>query len=457
MKRLKIRTRMTLLYTGMLMIFMIICFSIIWILFAQKLDQTARSQIMQDASTIANQVEYEEEHQAWDIDIDDDELENINVHNLFSIYSLDNEILSRNHKQNWIEILEKDFDGVRVIDHNDLPWLAYDMPVYDDGEEIAWLRIIAPMSGTIEVNNDLRTMFFWSLLMGLLFSIICGQWIARRALAPIKQIIATAQEIEQGDLSQRIGLKNTDEIGELASAFDSMVDTVENSFQREKQLTSDASHELRTPISIIMAYAEEGLQNNAMAQEEYREIFDVIYQKSTEMNQMLSQMLWFARNCENESSLQMEKLDISIITKDIAQEMEIQAELKQISIETDIQNDLYVYADLMLFTRMTINLIDNAIKYGKENGHIWITLKQDKNYIIMSIRDDGQGIDQKELPDIFERFYQSDQSRSSRGIGLGLSMVAAIVKKHSGQIEVKSKLGEGTQFVLQFPMIEDIK
>lgn len=458
MKSWKIKTRMTFLYTVMLMLFMFLFFFAASFVFSRTLVSEAENRIQKDARIIAEEVEMEDGELT--IDLEDDELDNIDPSILFSIYTKTNDLYARNHRQNWVEIITQEMGRIRPIEHDDAQWMVYDTEVWEDGQHIAWLRVASPLSTIASATRQFRLIFIGGLFIALIFSIIVGQWIAQRSLSPVSSIIKTAKSISEGDLSQRLHFEHAhDEIGELAKTFDHMLDNVEASFRREKQFTSDASHELRTPIAIIMAQAEEALYHDDATKQDYREALSIVHQKSEEMHQMLSQLLWLARGYEQTQTLEMDELDMDIVLEDIADEMALRAKEKNIHITLDLEAAVQMRVNLMLFTRMMINILDNAIKYGKENGHITIQMRRitenEHPFLRLCVADDGRGISEKDLPHIFERFYRVDGARTGEGSGLGLSLVKWIVNCHHGTIDAQSEEGVGSQFILLFPLKEE--
>lgn len=200
-----------------------------------------------------------------------------------------------------------------------------------------------------------------------------------------------------------------DEIHYLADTFDLMLDELENAFLREKQFTSDVSHELRTPVSVICAQSEALLENTSLPKE-LRSQAEVIYRKSHQISTLISHLLLLSRADQNRAILTFEYLN------------------------------LFACVDETAYSRLLINLLSNAVTYGKENGNVWISLTPADSDILLQIRDDGIGMSEEILSHIWERFYRADSSRTGDDhFGLGLSMVQWIVTAHGGTITVQSK------------------
>lgn len=279
-----------------------------------------------------------------------------------------------------------------------------------------------------------------------------GYFLSNRALTAIDIISATAEKISQSNLSKRIEIAHhrEDEIGRLVKTLNNLLARLENSFYRQKQFNADVSHELRTPISVIKAHVDDALELDQHLTTEQKNIFLTIKNQVDQMNSMISQMLILARADDNNVKLDKEKFDLIIVIAAVIEEMNLQAAEKDIKIESNFkqQSEFLVKADLSLITQLLLNLVDNAIKYTRSGGKIKISLTDLNNYYKISVIDNGIGIKDTDLNNIFKRFYRVDKSRSRQygGTGLGLSICKWIVDMHGGEITVKSNWGSGTEF-----------
>ena len=230
-----------------------------------------------------------------------------------------------------------------------------------------------------------------------------------------------------------------------------MFNRLQTSFENEVQFTSDVSHELRTPISVIISQSEYGL-NHTESKEKMENSLKSVLKESIKMSQMISQLLMLSKMDKGHQKLNIEKVNLSELLDIIIDTQQIAADKKNIKINSVISPDIVIPADEILIMRLFINLITNAVNYGKENGYINIELFRFKDKIISKISDNGIGIAQENINKIWTRFYQVDSSRSSDSSGLGLSMVKWIVEAHKGSISVKSELNKGTSFTVELPL-----
>ena len=284
----------------------------------------------------------------------------------------------------------------------------------------------------------------------VLFATVLSYFVTKRAFKPVAKITTAAANIAAGNnLSQRLNMSDgKDEISTLASTFDSMLDTIERNFEKEKQFTADASHELRTPIAVIMAQSEFALDSKA-TKEDRIEAIHSINRQSKKMNKLLSELLNLARADNKVEALEKESFDICELAEMVLAEIEAEAKAKNITLTLETKEPIYVRADQTQIMRVLINLINNAVKYGKEGGRVNVSVEsKDEGHALCKVSDDGIGISQEDLKCIWNRFFRADSSRSSESgsMGLGLPMVKSIIEAHGGTVSAESVLGEGSVF-----------
>lgn len=449
MKRLSIKLKVTLWYT----IFMTIL-AILAIFLLLRMSNNQISLISQKTLTdiVLNGVEditYDEEENALDFDIDffEDGV-------YLSVYDMNQKLLYGKVPTNFPYDVDFKVGHVQTITDSDVGWYVYDIVVELKNYGNVLIRGVTSLSST---DLAIKTMIHFSFIVFpfMVFIIAVGGYlITRRAFLPIKKMNETAKKISNGnDLTKRIQLGNgTDEIHQLANTFDGMLDRLQNSFESEKQFTSDVSHELRTPTSVILSQCEYALEN-ATSLEDAKESLSVILGQSKKMASLISQLLTLARTDNGTQSLHFEDVNLSDILEIIVEEQKELAKAKNITIIADVEPNIIFHSDETMMIRLIINLISNAITYGKQGGNIWVGLSRNDTTIIGYVKDDGIGIPKDKIPKIWDRFYQVDPSRTSNkegGMGLGLSMVKWIVQVHGGTIAVDSVLNEGSTFTFKF-------
>ena len=269
-------------------------------------------------------------------------------------------------------------------------------------------------------------------------------------------ISATARRIgEEQDLSRRIELApGKDELHQMAQTFNTMLDRLEASLEREKRFSSDVSHELRTPVAAIMAESEYA-GAYAESVDEAKESFRAIHSQGKRMALLIQQLLELAR-LEKPDAVQKELLDWARVTTDSLQDYRLLFRQKGISLTTGIPaGPAPVRGNAILLQRALGNLLDNALKFARST--VTLTLEDQGATYRLSVRDDGLGMRPEEMARVWDRFYQADASRSHRthqGLGLGLSFTALVLSLHGGKYRVMSTPGQGSTFLLELPKAE---
>ena len=335
-------------------------------------------------------------------------------------------------------------------------WFVYDFyfkPRHADN--FYWVRGTVPLSSAYAERDKIlrQCALFFPLL--ILLAALGGYWITKKAFRPVTRITEAAAQISSGsDLSKRIELEGADdEIDTLAKTFDGMFARLEDAFEAERQFTDDASHELRTPTSVIIAQAECGLQSLDL--ESKQQALQGVMQQAGRMSKLVNQLLQLSRADRHKESLHLEEFDLSELTEMVAEEAQGLAESKAVTLTAEIEPGILVKADQTLMMRIWLNLLTNAVKYGRQQGQIWLTLKSDGKNAVGTVRDDGIGISAAELPKIWKRFYRVNTARSSgddSGTGLGLAMVKWMVESHGGTVSAVSTLGAGSTFSFTIPL-----
>lgn len=329
--------------------------------------------------------------------------------------------------------------------------------VYDSVEEVESYGpvIIRGVHPTTAVPGDLSIIIFVLIaLLPLLILIatVGGFVITKRAFRPISQMRETVEQISDGkDLTRRVNLGDgNDEIYKLGHTFNRMFERLEDSFEREKQFTSDVSHELRTPISVMLSQCEYAMEQ--VNPKETTQSLGIILKQSQKMHRLIQQLLMLSRCDQGFEKLHMERFSLSELFEIVVEEAEERAELKHIKMKQDIQPEIIIEGDETLIMRMLVNLLNNAINYGNEDGWIKVSLTKHESVILGMVEDNGIGINPKDQEKIWNRFYQVNAARTSgedESMGLGLSMVKWIIEAHGGTIRVESELGKGSRFLFE--------
>jgi len=298
---------------------------------------------------------------------------------------------------------------------------------------------------------------FAAILVGAGVSVLAlglaGGWlIANRAFRPIDAISTTAGRISAGQLSERINVADTDsELGQLAGTLNSTFARLEASFAQQKQFTADASHELRTPIAVIISEAQTTLARERTPKE-YRETIEACLDTAQQMRQLTESLLELANLDASQQATKREPLDLSELVRRRVEFIHPLADRRGLKLICNF-SPAKTSGNADHLGLVVNNLLSNAIHYNKLNGEITVTTGVETNQAYVSVSDTGVGISPQDLPLIFDRFYRADKSRSrAEGrSGLGLAICKAIVEVQGGRIEVTSELGAGSTFTVRLP------
>ena len=303
--------------------------------------------------------------------------------------------------------------------------------------------------------NDLRdTAFFLTTIGGLilLVGLVGGWWLISRAMKPISSISATAAKISAGDLSQRINIAEAEsELGQLAAVLNSTFARLETAFAQQKQFASDAAHELRTPVSVILTQTQTALNRERDAAS-YKQTVEACQRAAQRMRKLIESLLALARFDAGQEILKRQQFDFSKTISDCAELVSPLADERGVKISVEAE-PIEIIGDSERLAQVVTNLLTNAIQYNQPNGEVRLKLDSQNGLAVLTVADTGQGIAAQNLPQVFGRFFRADSSRTGAGnSGLGLAIAKAIIEAHGGTIEVASEENSGTIFTVRLPI-----
>jgi signal transduction histidine kinase len=286
----------------------------------------------------------------------------------------------------------------------------------------------------------------------LVLGLTGGWWLASRAIRPVDAISSAAARISGGDLSQRINLQETEsELGQLAAVLNSTFARLEDAFAQQARFTSDAAHELRTPVTVMLMQTQMAL-NRERSGAEYREILGACQRAAQRMRRLTESLLALARLDAGQEPLQATSIDLTATIRDCVELVRPLADERSIDLVVDLPG-VTCRGDAEGLSQVFTNLLTNAIQYNHERGRVRVTAEVGPNTVAVAVLDNGPGIAPNDLPHVFDRFYRADQARTgSANAGLGLAISKAIVELHGGAIECRSQPGAGATFTVRLPM-----
>lgn len=337
----------------------------------------------------------------------------------------------------------------RPVDVAGARYYVMDFWLPNGWESGLWVRGILEAPENPQLLTNLMFIAMVTLPAFLLLAALGGYGIARRAFRPLKEITSTAAAInEAADLSARVAVPPGDhEFSRLAATFNQMFARLEGAFEAEKQFTADASHELRTPVSVIKSACEYA-EKYGETPEEQRETLAMIHRQADRMAELIQQLLSITRLDQGTEGLRLEPLDLAALVEGVCAEQPYPRQ----RLFCQVGGAVWVRGDAGLLRRLLQNLIDNGFKYGAPQGHVWVTLEGKGDTARLQVRDDGIGIPEDQQEKVWQRFYQVDPSRrEGGGAGLGLAMVKKIAQLHGGTVTLDSAPGRGSAFTLLLP------
>jgi heavy metal sensor kinase len=314
--------------------------------------------------------------------------------------------------------------------------------------------LLAPLE---EVDEELRLLLGAILLAVPAVLLVSGGWsylMARAALAPMERLRSSTEEITAARLDRRLPIANAhDELGRLSQTINAMIARLERSFLEIRRFTADASHEMRTPLTIIRTAAEIALDKN-LGPAEHRDLLGGILEECERLTRLIEQLLALAREDAGPGATAIQALDLSSLVRHVVEDMRPLAEARGLALVVAVDSALRICGNELRLRQVCYNLLDNAIKYTPAGGTIAIRVERKDQAAIITIQDTGIGIPQEHLPFVFDRFYRVDKarSRSEGGTGLGLSIAQSILAAHSGRIELASTPGQGSTCTVALPL-----
>ena len=450
MKRMPLKWKITLWYAGMLLVLIFLVLGFLLYNSEQMLRSESVSKL---------------EDMVWDfvdgIHLDggsyelDEDIRFYEGSVVFSIYDSEGRLLYGSIPSGFPERTTLRAYGIQEFTGLDETWTTYDIMIpYGNGQTL-WARGVNTAETLTTVEHLVVRLLLIVCPLLILVALLVGYSITRRALLPVQEICRTADEIGGGvDLSRRIPDAGAGgEMKQLTDTFNHMFIRLERSFAQERQFTSDASHELRTPIAVIRSQAEYALMEDA-TEEERREGLEVILKQSEQMSSLVSRLLTLARADSGRQALQKVPVDLGQTASAAADKVMEKAEKRGIAIQRRIMPELEVTGDGGSLDQVFVNLLENAVQYGREGGNICLTVEQEEGEAVCRVEDDGMGIAPEHLDKIWNRFYRVDEAHGSEqgNSGLGLSLVKWIVEAHGGRVCVESEPGKGSCFTVPLPL-----
>jgi signal transduction histidine kinase len=322
-----------------------------------------------------------------------------------------------------------------------------------EGEQVGAFYI-NPLSppGNLAFLEAVNRSVLISALIASAVAVIVTLLASRQIVRPVESLTAAARQMEKGDLTERVKVTSSDEIGQLAHAFNAMADGLARQEQLRRNMVSDVAHELRTPLTNIRGYleaAKDGLVQPDSA------LVDNLYEEAILLSRLVNDLQELALAEAGQLRLERRPVQLSDVVRATVEVLSQRAEAHDVSFDVRVPDDLPpVQADWHRVTQVLRNLVNNALDFTPPGGQVTVSAQSNGQWVTAQVRDTGPGIAPEHLPYVFERFYRADPSRTraTGGAGLGLAIVKQLVEAHGGRVWVESTLGEGATFGITLPL-----
>lgn len=476
-----VRARLTLWYTGVLALFLVVLslttYFIFWRSTVKRTDNNLAE--LADAFLVTLHAELEDqtnpreikaaareaivEHRFRDhvfVVLKPDSEPLISSHDLANanvgVGSKESEILGSGSFREFVQNASRDEDAFKNVSSGTHRYRGIEKRFSADGQTYT-LVILQSLHSQEKMLEGVAQTFAWVIPLAILLASAGGYFLARKSLAPVVAMSTQAGRIGVSNLHERLPVQNEkDELGLLSQSFNSLLDRLDESFERQQRFMADASHELRTPVAILRGEAEVALSRPDREPKEYRESLAVLHGEARRLTHIVEDLFTLTRADAGQYPLQSHDFYLDELAVDCVHSARTLALAKNIAMTVNAPVELPTHADEALLRRMILNLLDNAIKYTHAGGSVSISCARADGELVVSVSDTGPGIPRELQPRIFERFFRADKARSRSetdggGAGLGLSIALWIAEAHQGRLLLARSDETGSTFMAYLP------
>jgi len=338
---------------------------------------------------------------------------------------------------------------------------AFASPITVLGKPYAVIVIRSLHEETDRLEEAAQALFL-GIPVALLIASVGGYLLAKKSLAPVLDMSRKAQQIGADTLNERIAVRNEkDELGILAGTLNGLLSRLQDSFESQRRFMADASHELRTPISIMQGEADVTLSRPHRSEEEYRGSLEIIQKASKKLTRVVQNLFLLARSDAGHYPIDSSRFYLDEVVEACVKSVRTIAASRKIDIELEPATEMMMTGDEDLIHRMVLNLLDNALKYSEAGGRVSVRLEKRGELNVITISDTGPGIPGDEQHRIFDRFYRVDRARGAAGgyggAGLGLPIARWIAEVHGGGVTLLRSDLDGSAFAITLPSSESVQ
>ena len=332
--------------------------------------------------------------------------------------------------------------------------LAVVIPLLKEEQLRGAIFLYTPLSTMYEPFRSFQVIILVTSIVLLVLMIFIARKITNYLVKPIKKMTEVTKRMAAGDFSERVMINQKDELGELTHSFNTMAISLQEVEEKRKEFLANVSHELRTPISYMKGFTE-GVEEGVVEIEKY---ITIMKRETSRLERLIHDLLDLAQLEGDSYPMKSTPISFAQLIIDVVERFEIEWKERGIEVILDIDEDIIIYGDFDRLEQVVSNLLQNAIRHSGNDSNIEVSLVENKEKeAVMQIKDEGEGIPEKDLPKVLDRFYRVNKARTCKdgGTGIGLAIVHQIIKKHEGTILIKSKLGIGTTVTVKLPLYEE--
>ncbi len=316
------------------------------------------------------------------------------------------------------------------------------------------LEIVYPLGLMEEILSSITKILFIGVAAFCILITILSIYISFMVVKPVKRLAVLVDRYSIGDF-QPVNIESNDEVGMLCKGFNAMGLKLQDYLQRQKQFISNVSHELRTPLTAIKGYSEY-LSDEIKGNSDLERAVYHLNNESARLTKLVDELLLLSRIDSSREVFDLKRIDMSEVVLQTVKKMELKEQRSGVRINTEIEADIAVCADMEKLIQVIVNILDNAIKFSSKGSIVEVKLTQQEELAILEVADNGIGIPDEEIPKIFDRFYRADNAKSVGGSGLGLAISKEIVEFLNGTITVTSSIGDGTAILIKLPVWKEV-
>jgi len=326
--------------------------------------------------------------------------------------------------------------------------------VEENNRVIGGVIMYSPIIGIAQTMLKVRNLFIYSAVVSILFSTVVVYFLSRYVTGPLQKINRVAKQLASGNLAERVSVKQGDEIGDLGMAFNHMASQIEKNEKMRRDFLADVSHELRSPLASIQGFIEAMIDGKDKTPEKRKKYLGILHDESLRLARLVNELLDLSKMESGSMDIVRESVDIAKIVQDSAIRVNTAVNDKEIRVYQDEPGQrVMVLGNRDRLEQVMTNLLDNACRFAPAGSEIGVRISENSADITVTVRDEGEGIPEAELPYIWERFYKVDKARSrgQGGTGLGLAIVKHIIQSLGGRVFVSSIKGSGTEIGFALP------